>query len=269
MEASDQVSGAARLLQSPGFAWIDREWGPVLQCTAMAVVAGNHGFTTRQLALQGPDSTCRTQWTQLAHGAGVHVDDLVRLTQVHGDAVSLVDGRATAGTERRADAALTMRGDVLLTVRVADCVPILLADPGSGAVAAVHAGWRGTAAAIAAKTVGELTRHFAAQPSRLVAAIGPSVGPCCYVVGSELVVAFRAAGHPGEHRARWFQTREDLRLDLWRANRDQLVSAGLRPEAVHVARLCTACSPDLFYSYRREGARAGRLVGFIRAPRRP
>ena len=95
---------------------------------------------------------------------------------------------------------------------------------------------------------------------------GPSIGPCCYTVGAELMEAFRGAGQDHADLGRWFRHGERLQLDLWTANRDQLEAAGVPASAIHVSGLCTACHPDWFYSYRREGAAAGRLVGFIRAP---
>lgn len=266
MTAFPLLPGRPRVGCPPAFEWSRHVCGDVLRCTALSAVTGNHGFTTRQLVLQGAERDCRAQWTLLADTAGAHVGGLVRLDQVHGATVSLIDGDADPGAIRRADAAITARHDVVLTVRAADCVPVLMADPESGAVAAVHAGWRGTAASIVAGAVAHLNRAFGADPARLVAALGPSVGPCCYSVGPELVDAFSAAGHGS---GRWFSDRGPLTLDLWSATRDQLIAAGMRAEAVYSARLCTACHPELFYSYRREGAAAGRLVAFIRAARRP
>jgi YfiH family protein len=155
-----------------------------------------------------------------------------------------------------------------LAVVTADCVPILLADPASGAVGAVHAGWRGTVADVTGAAVRAMTRHWDVAPARLVAAIGPSIGACCYEVGEELPTAFAAAGHLEDATSRWFARDEDgrLRLDLWIANRDLLVRAGLRPDQVHVAGLCTKTHLDWFESYRAEGAAAGRLAAIIKCP---
>ncbi|MGH9345700.1 MAG: polyphenol oxidase family protein [Vicinamibacterales bacterium] len=172
---------------------------------------------------------------------------------------------------------------VALAVRAADCVPLLLADPRTGAVAAVHAGWRGTAAGAATAAVDALQRELGAEPSGLVAAIGPSIGPCCYEVGPELVDAFAAAGHPPHLIDRWFLAPPPrrgarpapgsagapaLRLDLWGATRDLLMLAGLAAQHVHTCALCTASHVDLFPSYRVERDGAGRMAGAIRA-RRP
>ena len=163
---------------------------------------------------------------------------------------------------------MTTTPGVALAVVTADCVPILLADPVTGAVAAVHAGWRGTAADVAGAAVAALTREYAVAGADLVAAIGPSIGACCYDVGEELLEAFAVAGHDSAARADWF-ARDDtgrLRLDLWAANRDLLLHAGLRPDRVHVAGLCTKTHLDWFESYRADGPQAGRLAAIIVSP---
>jgi polyphenol oxidase len=264
-ESSPHLPPTAALPESSGFSWFRTPQSLALRCAALEPLAGNHGFTTKQRALPGQDRDGAGGWTAIARLAGVPPENVVRLTQVHG--VDVVDA-ATAGAAR-GDALVSDRPDVVLTVRVADCVPILLADPGSGAVAAVHAGWRGTAAGIAARAVQALRARFGVRPDRLVVAVGPSIGPCCYAVGPDVAETFRAAGARADECERWFDSADALRLDLWRTNRDQLVQAGVDPAGVHVARLCTACHPGLFHSYRREGARVGWQVGFIRAPRRP
>jgi YfiH family protein len=161
-----------------------------------------------------------------------------------------------------------------VAVRAADCVPLLLADARTGVVAAVHAGWRGTAAGAAVAAVQALGEQFGSRPSDLVAAIGPSIGPCCYEVGTELVDAFAAAGHARHLVDRWFTSapprrgstaRGTLRLDVAGANRDQLLLAGVEARNVHVSALCTAMHLDVLTSYRAEGEKAGRIAGVIRA----
>jgi YfiH family protein len=142
---------------------------------------------------------------------------------------------------------------------VADCVPVLLADPETGAVAAVHAGWRGTLARAAAEGVRALRREAGAAPERLLAAVGPSIGPCCYEVSPELAARFRAELGP--------VVREDggVRLDLWAANRRVLEEAGLPAARIEVLGLCTACD-GRFFSHRRDAGRTGRQVAFIAPP---
>jgi len=167
--------------------------------------------------------------------------------------------------------------DVALVVRAADCVPLLVADPRTGAVGAAHAGWRGTAAGAAGALVKAMAREFSSWPTDLIAAIGPSIGVCCYEVGSDVVDAFAAAGHERDLIDRWFSERwaprggagiggdgPRLVLDLAAANRDQLILAGLSGENVHVSGLCTASNLEVFPSYRAEGPSAGRILGVIR-----
>ena len=176
--------------------------------------------------------------------------------------------RFSAASRPEADVLVSNDPRVAIAVRAADCVPLLIADPKTGTVAAVHAGWRGTAVAAAAAGVQALEREFGARPADLVAAIGPSIGACCYEVGSDVVDAFAAAGHARYTIDRWFvaKPRETkLRFDTAGANRDQLILAGLKAQNVHVSGLCTAGHLDLFPSYRAEKANAGRIAGVIRA----
>ena len=229
----------------------------------MAAVA-LHGWTTRELAITGGTDPCVAEWRQVADTGGVARQSVAAVHQVHG--ASLVDAAELGeGPRPRADGLMTRDPSLLLTIRIADCVPLLLADTRLGAVAAVHAGWRGTAAGIAAVAVARLRDTYGSDPTDLVAAIGPSIGPCCYTVGEDVRDAFRTSGHGEDSIGRWFRTGSRLRLDLWSANRDQLTAAGVAEDTVFVSGLCTTCHPRWFYSYRREGAAAGRLVGFIRA----
>jgi YfiH family protein len=147
-------------------------------------------------------------------------------------------------------------------------VPILMADPTTGAAAAVHAGWRGTCAGVARVAVDAMVREFGVNPGDLVAAIGPSIGPCCYTVGRNVLDAFANAGASEAAIRRWFLGSADgpLRLDLWTVNQDQLIGAGLREDRVHVCRLCTQTHQAIFESYRVDGVRAGRLAALIAVP---
>jgi len=164
--------------------------------------------------------------------------------------------------------------DVAIAVRAADCVPLLMADTRTGAVAAVHAGWRGTAAGAATAALDAMTREFDSRPEDVIVAIGPSIGACCYEVGSELVDAFAAAGHARHLVDRWFAARPAprgsherprLRLDVAGANRDQLILAGVPEEHVYDCGLCTAMHLDVLTSFRAEKEKAGRIAGVIRA----
>ena len=246
------------------FYWTHESWGPALRCRPLQVVAP-HLFTTRQLALSSA-----ADWHSVARA--VEADHVATLTQVHGRNAVVIrrgSGDGQEGTGRpEADILVSDDSKTAVAVRAADCVPLLLGDPHTRAVAAAHAGWRGTAAGTAAAAVDALAREFGARPRDLVAAIGPSIGACCYEVGPELIDAFVAAGHPRDRAIRWFMTPADgvkPRLDTWTANRDQLIDAGLREENIHIAGLCTASNLEWFPSYRMEKERTGRLVGVIKA----
>ena len=249
------------------FAWERVPWGWVLTCPPLGVLA-RHAFTTRDLD-PGRGTAADGAWTAVSAWIGVPVAGLWRLDQVHGCRAVRIDAAARPADAalEAGDAALTTRTDAALAVKVADCVPILMAHP-AGAVAAVHAGWRGTASAIARHAAGELAAAVGGSAADIVAAIGPSIGPCCYEVGAEVRETFEAAHFDARDLHRWFAPIESPRatdvLDLWQANRDQLVAAGVGAANIHVAGLCTATHNDWFWSYRREGATAGRLLAVIR-----
>jgi len=172
--------------------------------------------------------------------------------QVHGTRVLWV-GEDTRPPEEEADALATHEAR-LVSVRTADCVPILLADRRGGRVAAVHAGWRGTIARIVERAVESLVRAGSTAED-LVAAIGPSIGRCCYEVSPELAARFEDAFGP--------TVRAGRRLDLREANRISLEACGLSPSHVETIDVCTFCD-GRFHSFRREGESAGRQHSFVR-----
>jgi len=248
-----------------GFRWYDEGSAPVLRSAALAQVA-RHAFTSRQLRLRGGDPAA---WGRVAAQVSCPVSALHRVRQVHGAVVAVVEGAAPEAAPLEADALITQLPGAALAVVTADCVPVLLADPVSGAVGAVHAGWRGTAADVVGAAVRALGEAFGVAPGDLVAAIGPSIGPECYDVGEELPGAFDRAGVPSALGHRWFSRQPAtgrLHLDLWRANADLLIRAGVAREHIHVAELCTRHHPEWFESYRAEGPNAGRMAAVIVAP---
>jgi YfiH family protein len=249
---------------SDAFAWAQGPLGRTLVARALAPAA-DAWFTTRDLALSGASDAAQG-WDRLAAAIRVDEDRVMRLTQVHGAAVAVRARGAQSDTGRpRADAAATDDPDLALVVQTADCVPVLIADAGGRAVAAVHAGWRGTAAGVVSAAVETLERRFGVPPARLIAAIGPSIGPCCYRVGPDVERAFAERGVRADAIERWFiRDVNRLTLDLWRANRDQLVARGVSPRRVHAARLCTSCHPALFHSYRRDDGGTGRMAAVVR-----
>ena len=261
----DPYSTMPAMLPAVGddFEWAAASWGHVLRARALAHVP--HGWTTRQLVLRGGLDEAHDGWEAIARTVGlVGPESLVRLRQVHGAEVYIA-GAAAPPVHPSADIVLTDRAERVVAVQVADCAPVLVGTDDGRVVAAAHAGWRGTAADVAGVSVRSLSSQFGTNPAVLSAAIGPCIGPCCYEVGDELIDAFATAGWGEDHLVRWFARRDGkLYLDVWQANADQLVKAGVSRARVHMSRLCTACHMDWFNSYRREGADAGRLAGFIR-----
>jgi YfiH family protein len=183
---------------------------------------------------------------------GVAGSDVRYARQVHGTTTLLADGASTSLVGTGDALAAGARG-IPLAIFTADCLAVILADPGRSALAVAHAGWRGTVAGLAGRLVDVLVTRLQARPAELEAAIGPSIGPCCYEV-DEPVVGPLGQAFPADW-TRWARPAGPgkWRLDLWQANADQLVAAGLRPDAIRNARLCTSCRRDLFFSYRREG----------------
>ena len=189
----------------------------------------------------------------LIHGFGTRhstvpalFDNLATLRQIHSSTCIAAEGRS--GVLGPGDALLENTPGAIVAVRTADCIPILLVDERLRAVAAVHAGWRGTVACIVQRTVESMRERFGTSPADLHAAIGPGIGPCCYEVGPDVAAQFGAQGR--------------THIDLAGANRRQFVEAGVTPGRIYASNLCTMCRPEDFYSFRRDGEAAGRLFSF-------
>ena len=259
---------------SDAFHWDRETWGHALRCAPLEACA-QHLFTSKQLGLpaNGSEAETRQAWSALAASMHATPEALLRVKQVHGNVVRVVTREGVTGTTTSekpdGDAIVSNAPGLVLAVVVADCVPILLADRTGGAVAAVHAGWRGTCAGIASAAVETMHRTFGTRPADLVAAIGPSIGPDDYAVGEALIQAFAAAGHDRASLARWFRhapSADGLRLDLWRANQDQLERAGVRPGSIFNADVSTFAHPGWLESFRRDAGQAGRMVAMVAVP---
>lgn len=241
-------------------------WGRALRCR---VLPARHLFSTRDIDVRVESPGAAEAWAAVAASMDVPPRSLLRAHQVHGrDIVIVRKGDAClpepGGVD--ADVLVTNAPEVAVTVRVADCVPLLIADPVTGAVGAAHAGWKGTALGVASEAVSALARAFGSRPADLHVALGPSIGPEVYEVGEEVRAVFRSAGHGEQVLGRWFLNGTPRpRLDVWQANVDQLVQAGVPAAQIYAARACTATHRDWFFSHRGEGAGTGRMVAAIRA----
>ena len=183
---------------------------------------------------------------------------IMKLKQVHSGIVVEIRDTSAASDAIEADAAITKMRGVMLAVQTADCVPILISDLRRTVVAAIHAGWRGTAARIVETTVLRLMMEFSVDPKDLLASIGPHIGVCCYEVGEDVVTAI-ASPAAVEHQLEWAKPH----LNLATANRQQLLDAGISEGHIEISSLCTRCRGDLLYSYRREGTKTGHMLSVI------
>jgi len=272
-------------LDGAGFYWRESDGVRALICAPLEEDGFVNGFSTRlggvsempanSLSLAGFHDDAaenilenRRRFLKLFPGQWA----LAGCWQVHGADVRVVQSvedakpaETTLGETIYCDVIVSDANGVLAAVKTADCVPILLGDPGTRAFAAVHAGWRGTLATAVIVAVQRLKDEYNVKPENLRVAIGASAGPCCYEVGSEVIDAFTTRFGGG---ANLFTTTRPghAMVDLLKANRDQLQSAGVIPERIHTAPICTMCRTDLFFSYRKEKnlhGKVGRLMAIV------
>ncbi len=235
-----------------------------------------HGFTARQGGVStgkisglnlgfrvgdNPDSVMEN-YHLVAQDLGFRLEDAVLARQAHTDNIRLVTRKdAGKGLTQESDitdtdALITAERNIALVVFSADCVPILLFDPNHLAIAAIHAGWRGTVKGIAGKAVQKMAQQFGSRPEDLLAAVGPSIGPCCFAFGEDAQNHFPSA---------FCTPRADggFLVDLWAMNRAQLLENGLLPTHIDLSEICTVCHKDTFYSYRSQREHTGRQAAII------
>ncbi len=239
--------------------------GELLTIPALDKVAGVlHAFTTRHDG-QGARKNGIKQpedWYAVAQAFVIHMDRVVTVNQVHGENIVTVDDLNYRDVRTaHADAMITAVPGIAIGVETADCVPVLLFDPVKPAVAAVHAGWRSTVKKIVQKAVHRMHEEFRSDPVRMIAAIGPAIGPECYEVDDPVM------GPVQEAFSFWSEvaaprTNGTWSLDLVKANKLELMQIGLQEKNIHSLGMCTSCRRDLFYSYRVEG-RTGRMLSAI------
>jgi YfiH family protein len=191
------------------------------------------------------------QFEWLVYGFGTRIsslpESLTTLKQIHSDIVVPAAGRT--GCLGEGDALISNTPGGTVAVKTADCLPILLVDGRNRAVAAVHAGWRGTVRQIARRSADIMRRHFDTLPADIHAALGPAIGACCYEVGPEVATEFGQSGR--------------AHIDLVEENRRQLLAEGIPGGQIHAAGLCTQCRAEDFWSYRRDKEGAGRMFSFV------
>ena len=209
--------------------------------------------------------------------------NLISLHQIHSDVVRIFNANISPTIQEKGDALATNRPGLLVGVRTADCSPVLVVDPKKRVVAAIHAGWRGTLARIVVKTIGQMQMEFKSNPKDMLAAIGPTIGGCCYEVGTEVAADFSAKFSNASEFFDELRTGDEpnplqwlnmmppghqpppnkVLLDLPKANRLQLLEAGVLAQNIFVSDLCTSCRADFLFSYRKEHAKSGRLMSVI------
>jgi polyphenol oxidase len=252
-----------------------------------------HGISTRAGGVSSVygKSTLNLGWTKEDNPASVaenrrrflsvvtHNDQdsvLVGVRQIHSATVRVIqetdgpfDGRLQSSEGKavlEGDGLITDVPGVLLGVGTADCVPVLIVDVEKKVVGAFHAGWRGTVARIAEQGVAKMAAEFGSRVEDMVAAVGPSIGPCCYTVGEEVQRAF---AEKFDYADELFSSNaQDMRLDLWKANRSQLMDAGIDPKRITVIGECTACAREengelRYFSHRGEKGVAGRMLNVV------
>lgn len=188
-----------------------------------------------------------TRWSKSFGSCG----NLATLHQIH--SATIIDAEGRSGSLGEGDALIEDTPGSLVAVKTADCIPVIIVDARNRAVAAVHAGWRGTVQEITLQAIAEMEKKFSSRAEDLHVAIGPGIGECCYDVGSEVASQFRKymgdSAHPN-------------RLALAKINATQAARAGVNSAQIYVANLCTKCNED-FHSYRRDKEHAGRMLSVV------
>lgn len=184
---------------------------------------------------------------------------ILTINQSHGNDVLIIDKpvKDISGLSKTsADAIITNQYGIAIGILTADCVPIMVVDPVKKIIGIVHAGWRGTAKLIVQKVVEIMVKHFGSDKKAILAAIGPSIGQCCYKVDEVVAREFRDNEFINKEDDYW-------RLDLKKANLSQMVNSGILEKNISVEDFCTSCRNDLFFSYRKDGKVTGRQLNFI------
>lgn len=200
---------------------------------------------------------------RLAVALGIAPGVIRTVRQVHGSDVFVLSDEGAPKPALGYDAIVTDINGAAISVLTADCVPILMYDPKNRVVAAVHAGWEGTVKGVTSRAVRAMAQEYGSDPSEILAAVGPSIGPCCYEVDERVVAPFKE--NITEGGSILYPSRPGhWKLDLWEANARLLVSAGVKKDNIDLMGLCTSCNTDRFFSHRKSGGRTGRMMAIAR-----
>jgi len=206
----------------------------------------------------------------LASHLRTKLNNFTMAKQIHKNNVTIVTDKMRGKGSRdyqnainATDALLTSKPNIYLNVLVADCVPILFFDPIKKVIGAVHTGWRGTVRLIAQKSIQRTQEFFSSEPSDIIVGIGPSIGPCCYEVGSDVISQVEKVFPSKEDYIINSPSNDKGYFDLWKANQAQLIQAGIPEENIEVAELCTCCNADMFFSVRHQKGETGRFAAGI------
>lgn len=188
------------------------------------------------------------------NAAGMHRNKTTYLKQEHSDKFYVVSSENyTEIRGRGGDALITSERGIAIGVFTADCVPVVLVDAENSIAAVIHAGWKGTELKITGKVIDYMKSNMGTNPVNIYAAIGPSIGPCCFEVGPEVAERFT-----------WVSKRENkFYVDLWKENIMQMTGCGVLEEKIDSSRICTCCNPKTVFSYRKESGNTGRMGAFI------
>jgi polyphenol oxidase len=272
------------IMRNDGFVLREFQGIPYYSCSAFESLPRLcHGFSTRcggiselnkcsfNLGNFSRHSPERIHENQQRFLSALNLDGahLATLRQIHSNRVHIIEDISCQWNQSEGDALATRVENVALAVQIADCLPVLIADPVNGAIAAVHSGWRGTLSGVLLQTIREMQSVFFSDPAQLLVAVGPGIRACCFEVGAEVAELFKRE-YPGCNLAKPMDNRPGkFLMDLTAVLDIQLTKAGVRLENCYDLGACTCCNTDRFFSYRAEGAASGRMMAVIgRTPNR-
>ena len=247
---------------------------PLLEKTGIV----NHGFSTRLGGVStGHCSTMNISTTRgddpeaiaenkrrIAAAIGVEVDSMTFTHQTHTTNVAVVKEADRGGRFMETDGMVTNVPGICLVTFYADCVPLYLVDPVKKAIGMSHSGWRGTVGKMGKVTVEKMVAEFGSNPADIVAAIGPSICQDCYEVSEDVIEEFKKNFDERLWKDLFYQKENGkYQLNLWRANEEVFLEAGIRPENIAVTNVCTHCNPDILFSHRTSGFNRGNLSAFL------